>query len=155
MASNEEIVRAAYHAAEGSVMDLEGWRNSFTEDGVFHMIPTGESYTGEKLNDVVTFIAGAFPDVHRELLRVNDAGNDVVAIELLIQGTFTGTWPTPAGPLPPNGAKTSVPTADIIYLRDGKIQTFNCYPSLNIRLAQMGVYFDFASAVKKSAGTAR
>jgi SnoaL-like protein len=151
MATNEEIVRAAYHAAEGSVMDLKAWRGSFAEDGVFNMIPTGDSYTGERLDDVVTFVQGAFPDVHRELLRVNELGNDVVAIELLIQGTFTGTWPTPAGPLQGHGEKTSVPTADIIYLRDGKIQTFNCYPSINIRLAQMGVYPDFASAVKKSA----
>ena len=150
MPSNEEIVRAAYHAAEGNVMDLEGWRSSFTEDGVFNMIPTGESYTGEKLNDVVTFVAGAFPDVHRELLRVNAAGDDLVTVELLIQGTFTGTWPTPLGPLPGNGQQTSVPTADFLYLRDGKIHTFNCYPSINVRLAQMGVYPDFASALKKA-----
>lgn len=153
MPSNEEIVRAAYHAAEGNVMDLEGWRSSFTEDGVFNMIPTGDSYTGEKLDDVVTFIAGAFPDVHRELLQVNAVGDSMVAVELLIQGTFLGSWPTPLGPLPGNGAKTSVPTADLIYLRDGKIQTFNCYPSINVRLAQMGVYPDFASALKKASET--
>jgi hypothetical protein len=54
MPSNEEIVRSAYHAAEGDVLDLKGWRNSFTEDGVFNMIPTGQSYTGEHLTDVVT-----------------------------------------------------------------------------------------------------
>ena len=35
-------------------MDLKGWRSSFTEDGVFNMIPTGDSYAGEKLDDVVT-----------------------------------------------------------------------------------------------------
>lgn len=148
MTRNEEIVRAAYHAAEGNVLDLKSWRNSFTEDGVFNNRSTGDSYTGEKLDDVVTFMANVFPDVHRELLRVNDLGDNVVAVELLIQGTFLGPFPTPLGPLAPNGAKTNTPTADLFYLRDGKIQTFNCYPSLNIRLAQMGVHPDFASAMK-------
>ena len=151
MTSNEEIVRAAYHAAEGDVLDLAGWRGSFTEDGVFNNMSTGQSYTGERLDDVVTFMVGVFPDVHRELLRVNDLGNNIVAVELLIQGTFLGPFPTPEGPLAPNGAKTNTPTADFFYLRDGKIQTFNCYPSLNIRLAQMGVHPDFASAMKASA----
>ena len=37
-----------------------------------------------------------FPDVHRELHRVNVMG-DVVAIELAIQGTFRGPMETPAG----------------------------------------------------------
>ena len=93
-----------------------------------------------------------FPDVRRELLKVHDQGQDLVVVQLLIQGTFLGPYPTPAGPLAPNGKKTSVPTADFFYLRDGKIQTFDCYPMLNIRLAQIGVSFDFASAVKQPAG---
>lgn len=150
MPSSEEIVRSAYRAAEGDVLDLEGWRNSFTEDGVFNMMPTGDSYTGDQVTNIVTQTAAVFPDVHRELLRVNEVGHNVVAVELLIQGTFLGPFPTPLGPLAPNGAKTSVPTADFFYLRDGKIQTFNCYVSMNVRFAQMGVNFDFASAIKKS-----
>jgi hypothetical protein len=154
MVSNEEIVRAAYRAAEGNVRDVKGWRDSFTEDGVFNMMSTGDSYRGEKLDDVVTFMWGVFPDVHRELLRVHDLGQNLVVVQLLIQGTFQGPYPTPVGPLAPNGAKTSVPTADFFYLRDGKIQTFDCYPMLNVRLAQIGISFDFASAVQQSAGTA-
>lgn len=34
---NEAVVRNAYHAAEGSVLDIPGWTGSFTEDGVFAM----------------------------------------------------------------------------------------------------------------------
>ena len=156
MASNEEIVRAAYRAAEGSVHDLKGWRESFTEDGVFTMMSTGESYRGEKLDDVVTFMWGVFPDVHRELLEIHDLGNDLVVVKLLIQGTFEGgsPFPTPAGPLQPNGAKTSVPTVDLFYLRDGKIQQFDCYPMMNIRMAQLGISYDFAAAVNKASGNA-
>ena len=154
MASNEEIVRAAYRAAEGDVRDIKGWRESFTEDGVFNMKSSGDSYRGERLDDVVTFMWGVFPDVHRELLEVHSVGENLVVVQLLIQGTFQGPFPTPAGPLAPTGVKTDVPTADLFYLRDGKIERFDCYPMVNIRMAQMGVSFDFASAVNKSAGNA-
>ena len=153
MATNEEIVRMAYRAAEGDVRDLKGWRDSFTEDGVFNMMSTGDSYQGERLPAVLTGMFGVFPDVHRELLQVHPLGDDLVVVQLLIQGTFQGPFPTPAGPLAPNGAKTSVPAADIFHLRDGKIQTFDCYPMMNIRMAQMGVTFDFATAVKRAADT--
>ena len=154
MAGNEEIVRAAYRTAEGDVRDLKGWRDSFTEDGVFNMKATGDSYRGERLDVVLTSMWAVFPDVHRELLKVHDLGQDLVVVQLLIQGTFEAPFPTPAGPLAPNGAKTSVPAADFFYLRDGKIQTFDCYPMVNIRMAQMGVTFDFASAVKQASGAA-
>jgi hypothetical protein len=86
---NEAIVRNAYHTAEGSVLDIPGWIGSFTEDGVFNNVTGEESYRGEHLKDIVIVFAKMFPDVHRELYRVNRMG-DVVAIELAIQGTFRG-----------------------------------------------------------------
>lgn len=150
MASNEEIVRAAYRAAEGDVLDVEGWRNLFTEDGVLNDIANGDTYKGDRVGDVVTYMGNLFPDVHRELLRVHAVG-DLVTIELLIQGTFLGPLATPAGLVQPTGARINVPTADFFYLRNGKIETFNCYISSNIMLAQLGVLPDFVSAVKPPA----
>ena len=146
MTKNEEIVRAAYRTADGDVLDLVGWRGAFTQDGVFNNIAAGESYSADSLGDVVTYMANLLPDVHRELLRVHESGN-LVVVELLIQGTFLGPLATPACPVAPTGAKVSIPTADFFYLRDGKIETFNCYVSMNIMLAQLGVYPDFAAAV--------
>ena len=92
--------------------------------------------------------AKMFPDVHRELYRVNAMG-DVVAIELAIQGTFSGPMETPAGVIQPTGAKVNIPCADFFYMRNGKIERFDCYPALNIMLKQMGVPPDFASAVRR------
>ena len=43
------------------------------------------------------------------------------------------------------------PTADFWYLRDGKIETFNCYVGYSIMFPQMGVRPDFASAVAEPA----
>ncbi len=136
----EAIVRQAYHAAEGSVLDVQGFVDLFAEDGVFNNIVGREVYRGELA-----------PDVHRELHRFHVMG-DVVAVELSIRGTFAGSFPTPAGVIEPTGAKLDIPTADFWYIKDGKIKEFNCYVGISIMMAQLGVQFDFASAVAASAG---
>ena len=150
---NEAVVRHAYHTAEGNVLDVAGFVDSFTEDGVFNNIVANESYRGERLADVVLDMAKLLPDVHRELYRVSVLG-DVVAVELSIQGTFLGPLETPAGTIQPTGAKIDVATADFWYLRDGKVETFNCYVGFSVLFAQMGAPPDFASAVAAPA-TAR
>src|SRR3954449_10172874 len=146
---SEALVRRAYHLAEGDVLDVQGFVDLFAEDGVFNAIggvSGQESYRGEHLGDVVVWMGKMVPDVHRELHRVNVLG-DVVAIELSILGTFLGPFETPAGVIQPTGAKLHIPCADFWYVRDGKIQEFNCYVSINSMLAQIGVLPDYASAV--------
>jgi hypothetical protein len=143
---NEAIVRHAYHAAEGNVLDVAGFVGAFAEDGVFNDVVGQQSYRGEQLGDVVLRMAKLLPDVHRELYSVTVVG-DLVAVELSIQGTFQGPLETPAGIVQPTGAKIDVPTADFWYLRDGKIETFNCYVGYSLMFPQMGVMPDFASAV--------
>ena len=149
---NEAIVRHAYHTAEGSVLDVAGFVGSFAEDGVINLGHAGrehggvgqESYRGEQLGEAVLSTAKLFPDVHRELHRVNVLG-DTVAVEVSIQGTFLGPLETPAGIVQPTGAKIDVPGADFWYLRDGKIETFDCYAMISTMFAQMGVMPDFAA----------
>ena len=151
---NEAIVRHAYHTAEGSVLDVAGFIGGFAKDGVINLGHAGiepsrvgqESYRGEQLGEIVLSVVKQFPDVHRELHRVTVLG-DTVAVEVSIQGTFLGPLETPAGIVRPTGAKVDVPTADFWYLRDGKIEMFNCYVMVSTMLAQMGVMPDFASAV--------
>jgi ketosteroid isomerase-like protein len=150
---NEAIVRHAYHSAEGNVLDVAGFVGSFAEDGVFNDVVGQESYRGEQLGEVVLRMTKLLPDVHRELHRVSVLG-DVVAVELSIQGTFRGPLETPAGIVQPTGARIDVPTADVWYLRDGKIETFNCYVGHSVMFAQMGVLPNFAAAVAEPAATA-
>ena len=149
----EALVRHAYHLAEGDVLDAQGFIGLFAEDGVFNGIggvSGQESLRGEEVGDVVVWVGKLLPDVHRELHRVNVLG-DVVAIELSIRGTFLGPFETPAGVIQPTGAKLDIPTADFWYVRDGKIQEFNCHIGTSTMLAQLGILPDFASAVAASA----
>src|SRR6266536_162759 len=139
----ETVVRAAYHAAEGDVLDVQGFIDLFAKDGVFNNVVAGETYRGEHLGDLA-------PDLHRELHRFHVMGN-VVAVELSIQGTVTGPFPTPAGVIRPTGARLDIPTADFWYVENGKIKEFNCYVGVSVMLAQVGVQPDFASAVNAPA----
>ena len=151
MTSTEEFIRAVYRMADGDVLDVEGWRTAFTEDGVFNVAGRDdETFRGEELSRAITINATVLPDIHRELLRVNVMDN-VVAVETMTYGTHLGPFPTPAGPIAPTGATISVPSADFIYLRDGKIETFNTYLLQNVWFAQLGIHPDFAAAIGKSA----
>ena len=150
---SEALVRRAYHLAEGDVLDVQGFIDLFAEDGVFNGIggvSGQESYRGEHLGDVVVWMGELLPDVHRELHRVNVLG-DVVAIELSIRGTFLGPFETPAGVIQPTGVELVIPTADFRYVRDGKIQEFNCHVGMTTMFAQLGVLPDYESAVAASA----
>ena len=141
---NEAIVREAYRTAEGNVMDIPGFVGLFADDGVINLGHAGveplglESYQGDNLGGLVVSVATYFPDIHRELHRVNVLG-DMVAVELSIQGTFLGPLETPAGIVKPTGAKVDGPCADFWYLRDGKIERFDCYIMFDTMRAQMGL----------------
>ncbi|MEU5629573.1 MULTISPECIES: ester cyclase [Streptomyces] len=147
MTRNEEVVREAYRLAEGNALDGQGFRALFTEGGTFNDIPNSMTLQGDQIPQALAGLAGVFPDIHRELLAMHVLG-DVVAVELRIQGTHLGAFPTPVGEILPTGNRIDVPTADLWYLRDGKIETFNCYNSANILLAQIGATPDFASAIE-------
>ncbi|QUW78720.1 nuclear transport factor 2 family protein [Streptomyces mirabilis] len=146
--ANLAVVLRAYHVAEGNSLDVNTFVNSFAKDGVFNDMVAGQAYRGKALGDVLPYMANLFPDVHRDLKRITVNG-DVVSIELSIQGTFEGPLQSPAGTVKPTGAKVDVPTADFWYLHNGKVEKFNCFVGYSTMYAQMGVNFDWASAVNK------
>ena len=77
--------------------------------------------------------------MHRELFRFFEA-EDTVIVELALQGTHKGPLALPAGTVPATGKRMDAPCCDVFRLVDGKIQSFNCYPSGTIILAQLGVF---------------
>ena len=153
MTDTEALVRHAYRLAEGDVLDAQGFVELFAEDGVFNGIggETGQqSFRGEQLSGLIVWLGNLMPDIHREFHRFNVLG-DVVAIELSIQGTFLGPLETANAVIQPTGAKLDIPTADFWYVRDRKVQVFNCHIAMTTMYAQMGILPDYAAA----AGAAR
>jgi predicted ester cyclase len=148
--NNEQIIRKAYQTAEDK--NIPGWVASFTPDGTFTDNSIGVTYRGPDgpsgLGATVEVYAKAFPDMHRELYRVVNVG-DVVVVELALQGTHKGPLPTPMGVLPPTGKRMDAPCCDVFRLVNGKIQSFNCYPSGTVIFAQLGVLSNIEAAIAR------
>jgi hypothetical protein len=146
--ANLAVVLRDYYVAEGSHIDVPTFVNSFTKDGVFNDMVAGQAYQGKALGNVLPYMKGLFSDVHRDLKRITVNG-DTISIELSIDGTFDGQLQTPAGVVKGNGHKVAAPTADFWYLKNGKVTTFNCFVGYSKMYHDMGVDFDWASAVNK------
>ena len=150
---NLAVVLGAYHDGEGTSLDPQGFRDLFAADGVLNGIGNEQGQTslrGTQLSDLITFLAQFLPDIHRQLKQITVSG-DVVSIELSIQGTFLGPFQTPAGEVKPTGAKIDFPTADFWYLRNGKVEVFDCHIAFTTLFAQLGILPDYAAAVAASA----
>ena len=146
MNPNEKAVRSAYQVAEDK--DFSGWVNCFTEDGTFTDQSIMVTYRGKELSRPVEIYATAFPDMHRELYRFFVDG-DTVIVELALQGTQTGPLKSPLGTIQPTGKRMDAPCCDVFRLKNGKIQSFNCYPSGTVIFAQLGVLSNIEAAIAK------
>ncbi|MBO1331229.1 nuclear transport factor 2 family protein [Streptomyces sp. VRA16 Mangrove soil] len=144
--ANEQFIRSAYQVAE--VQDLPGWIDCFTEEGTFTDMSIGVTYRGKDVAQPVAAYAKAFPDMHRELYDVYVQG-DIVIVELSLNGTHNGPLETATGTIAPTGKTVKVPCCDVFRVRDGKIESFNCYPSGTVMFAQLGILNNLDAATGK------
>lgn len=148
--NSEQIIRRAYEVAEK--VDIKGWVDCFTSDGTFTDMSINVTFRGPNgpngLGCTVEKFARAFPDMHRELYRFFTVG-DVVIVELALQGTHKGPLELPEGTIPPTGKRMNAPCCDVFRLVNGKIQSFNCYPSGTVVLAQLGILKNVEAAVAR------
>jgi ketosteroid isomerase-like protein len=137
MTANEAAIRNAYKVAEDQ--DIAGWVNCFTDDGTFTDESINVTYRGpEELGRTVEIYATAFPDMHRDLYAFYVIG-DTVIVELALQGTHRGPLALPHRTFAPTGKRMNAPCCDVFQLRNGKIQSFNCYPSGTVVEKQLGL----------------
>lgn len=126
MTTNENIIREVYAAAEGTSLDADRFASLFHEDGYFLDQASGMRWTGPEVRQPIHGLAGAFPDMHRELLSFYSVG-DAVIVELRLRGTHLGDLVTAQGVVPPTGETFDIPCCDVFHLRDGKVVSFHCY----------------------------
>jgi ketosteroid isomerase-like protein len=150
-AKNEQTIRQAYKVAEAK--NLKGWVDAFTPDGTFTDASLGVTYRGEELAKTVVVYGTAFPDMHRELYRVFATG-DTVIVELALQGTHLGPLALPTGTIQPTGKRMNAPCCDVFQVKNGKIQSFNCYPSGTVVLTQLGVLANLENAFRQKPASA-
>ena len=136
MHKNEETVRELYAAAEARGLNVERFLSFFSQEGYMLDVPSGTKLRGQALGDSIAGFARAFPDGHRELLRVYVADN-VVVVELATRGTHEGDLPLPSGALPATGRSIDFPSCDVFHLENGKVKSFHCYNAVSVLMQQL------------------
>ena len=142
---NEKVIRELYRIAE--IQDSKAFNALFTEDGYFWDVSAGVKYYGEDIGNTVDIYAQAFPDMHRELYEfyVSDDEN-VVIVELSLNGTHKGPLKMPAGIIAATGNVINAPCCDVFHLENGKVKSFHCYTAGTILLGQLGVLGNLGAA---------
>jgi ketosteroid isomerase-like protein len=147
MSDNKEIIRRLYRLAEDK--DVPGFVNAFTSDGTFTDESIEVVYRGPNIGKTVEIYATAFPDMHRELYQMYSAGNNIVVVQLALQGTHLGPLSLPRGTIPATGKRMNAPCCDVFELSGDKIKRFDCYPSGSVVLTQLGVLGNLDAVMKR------
>jgi ketosteroid isomerase-like protein len=147
-ARNERTIRTLYSLADAKSKDTPKLVSMFTDGGYFYDVAAGKKYYGKDIGYTVDVYAAAFPDMHRELYQLYFM-DDVVAVELSLNGTHKGDLVLPAGTLPPTGKEMHAPCCDVFHVKDGKIVSFDCYVAVPILLQQLGVFMNLQAAFRR------
>jgi len=145
---NEQLIRRLYHLAEATSKDTKTFVSLFADGGYFYDVAGGKKYYGSDIGLTVDIYAAAFPDMHRELYDFYFYDN-VVVVELSLNGTHKGDLAMPGGTIPPTGKDIHAPCCDVFHLVDGKVTSFHCYVAVPILLAQLGVLMNLGAAFKR------
>jgi hypothetical protein len=145
---NEAVIRELYASAEAAAKNIPKFVSFFGEGGYFYDVAAGKKYYGQDIGLTVDIYATAFPNMHRELynLYFND---DVVVVELSLNGTHKGNLAIPAGVIPPTNKEMHAPCCDVFHLKDRKVVSFHCYVAVPILLEQLGVFKNLSAAIRK------
>jgi ketosteroid isomerase-like protein len=144
---NEELIRHLYHLAEATSKDTPKFVSLFSEGGYFYDVAGGKKYHGADIGLTVDVYAAAFPDMHRQLDTFYFYEN-VVIVELSLNGTHKGDLALPAGTIAATGKEIHAPCCDVFHIENSKITSFHCYVAVPILLAQLGVLMNLGAAFK-------
>jgi ketosteroid isomerase-like protein len=145
---NAGVVRELYASAEAVAKNTPKFVSLFGEGGYFYDVSAGKKYYGKDVGEVVDLYASAFPDMHRELYSMY-FDDDVVVVELSLNGTHKGDLVLPEGVIPPTNKEMHAPCCDVFHLKDGKVVSFHCYVAVPILLGQLGVFKNLSAAIRR------
>jgi steroid delta-isomerase-like uncharacterized protein len=145
---NEQLIRRLYHFAEASSKDTQQFVSLFADGGYFYDVAADKKYYGADIGLTVDVYAAAFPDMHRELDSFYFDDN-VVIVELSLNGTHKGDLAMPAGTIPATGKEMHTPCCDVFHIENGKVTSFHCYVAVPILLGQLGVLMNLGAAFRR------
>jgi SnoaL-like domain len=113
---NEQLIRRLYQLAEAASNDTQQFVSLFADGGYFYDVSGGKKYYGADIIGLtVDVYAAASPDMHRELDSFYFDDN-VIIMELSLNGTHKGDLVLPAGTIPATGKEIHAPCCDIFHI---------------------------------------
>ena len=106
--------------------DMDSVMEYFAED-VETVTPGGTFHDLAGFRTLGETFATAMTDMHHEVVKAYELGDDTVIVEAVFSGRHTGPMITPEGTLPATGNEVTFPYADFFTSRDGKIVTHHIY----------------------------
>jgi ketosteroid isomerase-like protein len=144
---NEQLIRRLYQLAEATSKDTPRFVSLFAGGGYFYDVAAGMKYYGADIGLTVDVYAAAFPDMHRKLDSFYFHEN-VVIVELSLNGTHKGDLALPAGVIAATGKEIHAPCCDVFHIENGEIVSFHCYVAVPILLGQLDVLMNLGAALK-------
>src|SRR5258706_4490170 len=117
---NEQLIRRLYSLAEATSRDTPKFVSLFADGGYFYDVAGGAKYYGSDIGLTVDIYAVAFPDMHRELDSFYFDDN-VVVVELSLNGTHKGDLAMPAGTISAPRQEINAACCDGVQLPEGKV----------------------------------
>jgi ketosteroid isomerase-like protein len=145
---NATVIRELYASAEGAAKDTSKFVSMFGEGGYFYDVGAGKKYYGKDIGYTVDNYATAFPDMHRELYNMY-FNEEVVVVELSLNGTHKGDLEIPEGVISPTKKEMHAPCCDVFHLKDGKVVSFHCYVAVPILLKHLGIFKNLSAAIRR------
>jgi steroid delta-isomerase-like uncharacterized protein len=132
------------NAVEVSKRSIDAWNRHdadavialYAEEATYHTPRFDHPLKGKALADFIKSVLTAFPDLRFEVISRGDTGGGLVAVQLVLLGTHTGSF---MDGTPPTGRTVAYPLASFAKIEGDKIRTEHIYLDRQTVAEQLGL----------------
>jgi len=108
----------------------------YAEGGTYHTPRFDHPLKGKALADFIKSVLTAFPDLRFEVISRGDTGGGLVAVQLVLHSTHTGSF---MDGTPPTGRKVTYTGASFVQVEGDKIRSEQVYVDRQTVAEQLGL----------------
>jgi steroid delta-isomerase-like uncharacterized protein len=132
------------NAVEVSKRSIDAWNRHdadavialYAEEATYHTPRFDHPLKGKALADFIKSVLTAFPNLRFEVISRGDTGGGLVAVQLVLHGTHTGSFMEGT---PPTGRTVAYPLASFAKIEGDKIRTEHVYLDRQTVAEQLGL----------------
>jgi steroid delta-isomerase-like uncharacterized protein len=116
--------------------DADAVNALYAEGATYHNPRFDHSLKGKAIADFNKSVLAAYPDLRFEVISSGDTGGGLVATQLMLHGTHTGSF---MDGTPPTGRTVSYPLASFAQIEGDKIRSQHIYLDRQTVAEQLGL----------------